>query len=300
MNVRGLVLAGLGAAALAAPASAQIIATSIPREDVGGGTGAGSSRFSLHLMASPFAKWKINSYVEEPKGSGFPTFQQASTTDSESKFIGAAEVAFAAGENWTIGLGGWYNTLGEPDVDVFEVDLDVGTVFGGLATQKLRVSEFHGSVFYKDIGIQAGIVHTSATLTGFRAGSVVIDLLSDDPPFVFPNDVTLAEAGIPEQTVSTNNWDAFLVYKKGGGSGNPWSLSLGGGVYHDSQASTTKFSGFATASVGIFKGLGIDASYWYVGGAQPTPARQELEDLLEDAISENMSRFTIGIGFTFS
>ena len=300
MNVRGLALAGLGVAALAAPASAQIIATSIPREDVGGGTGAGKSKFSLHLMASPFAKWKINSYIEEPKGAQFPDFQQAATTDSASKFIGAAEVAFAAGDNWSIGLGGWYNTLGEPDVDVFELDLNAGTVFGGVATQKLNVSEFHGSVFYKDVGVQAGVVHTSGTVTGFRAGSVVVDLTTLDT-FTFPRDVTLAEAGVAEQEFSSNNWDAFLVYKKGGRAGsNPWSVSLGGGVYHDSQASTSKFSGFATASVAVFKGIGIDASYWYVGGAKPTAARQELETLLEDAISENMSRFTIGIGLTFN
>jgi hypothetical protein len=300
MNVRGLALAALGVAALAAPASAQIIATSIPREDVGGGTGAGTSKFSLHLMASPFAWWKINSYIEEPKGAQFPDFQQAATTDSQSKFIGAAEVAFAAGDNWSIGLGGWYNTLGEPDVDIFELDLNAATVFGGVATQKLRVSEFHGSVFYKDIGVQAGVVHTSGTLTGFRAGSVVVDLNTLDT-FTFDRDVTLAEAGIPEQEFSSNNWDAFLVYKKGSPPGNnPWSVSLGGGVYHDSQASSTKFSGFATASIGLFKGLGIDASYWYVGGARPTAARQELEDLLEDAIAENMSRFTVGIGYTFN
>src|SRR4029453_16713453 len=203
MNVRGLALAALGVAALAAAASAPIIPTSIPREDVGGGTGAGTSKFSLHLMASPFAKWKINSYVEQPKGSEFPTFQQASTTDSQSKFIGAAEVAFAAGDNWSIGLGGWYNTLGEPDVDIFELDLNAATVFGGVATQKLRVSEFHGSVFYKDIGVQAGVVHTSGTLTGFRAGSLVIDLNTGDA-FEFDRDVTLAEAGTPEQESSTN------------------------------------------------------------------------------------------------
>jgi len=148
--------------------------------------------------------------------------------------------------------------------------------------------------------VQAGVVHTSGTVTGFRAGSVVVDLNTGDT-FTFDRDVTLAEAGVPEQEFSSNNWDAFLVYKKGSPPGNnPWSVSLGGGVYHDSQASSTKFSGFVTASVGLFKGLGIDASYWYVGGAKPTAARQELEDLLEDAISENMSRFTVGIGFTFN
>jgi hypothetical protein len=296
MNVRGLALAAFGVAALAAPASAQIIATSIPREDVAGGTGGGQSRFALHLMASPFAKWKINSYIEEPKGAEFPDFQQASTTDSASKFIGAAEVAFAAGDNWSIGLGGWYNTLGEPDVEIFEADWAGGLVFAGTATQELSMSEFHGNVFYKDIGVQVGLVHTSAQLTGFRAGAEVLDLATGDIGTI-PNDTAVTG----QEKFTSNNWDAFLVYKKGSAPGStPWSLSLGGGIYHDSLASSTKFSGFATASVGIFKGLGIDASYWYVAGASPTTARQELEDLLEDAIAENMSRFTIGIGYTFN
>lgn len=160
MRVRGLMLACVGVA-LAGPASAQIIATSVPREDTGGGTGSNTDhRFALHLMASPFAKWKINSYVENPKGSDFPDFQQAATTDSKSKFIGAAEIAFAAGSDMSVGVGGWYNTLGEPDVDVFELDLNAGTVFGGVATQKLHVSEVHGNIFYKDLGVQVGLVHT--------------------------------------------------------------------------------------------------------------------------------------------
>jgi hypothetical protein len=296
MRFRGLMLACLGTAALAAPASAQIIATSIPREDMGGGTGAGESRFALHLMASPFAKWKINSYVENPKGAEVPDFQQAATTDSASKFIGAAEAVFAAGDDISIGVGGWYNTLGEPDVDVFELDFPNAVAFGGVATQKLRVSEIHGNVFYKDVGVQVGLVHTSATLTGFRAGSVVVDLDTLDA-VEFTEDVTLDD----QETQSTNNWDAFLVYKKSGAAGgsNQWGLSLGAGVFHDTQASSSKFSGFATASVELFKGLGIDASYWYVGGSKPSAAQQELEDLLENAIADNMSRFTIGIGYTF-
>lgn len=300
MNVRGLTLVFLGMA-LAAPASAQIIATSIPREDIGGGTGAGQGKFALHLMASPFAKWKINSYVEEPKGAEFPDFQQVSSTDSKSKFIGAAEVAFAAGDDVSIGLGGWYNTLGETDVQVAELDFRNGFAFGGAATQKLKVAEIHGNVFYKSIGVQVGLVRTSATLTGFRAGSVVIDLETGEA-VQFPTDVRLSDLGLPEEEFSSDNWDAFLVYKKGGGSGsrNPWGVSLGAGVYHDSQASTSKFSGFATASVGLFRGLGIDASIWYVGGSKPTAARRELDEFFEDAIADNLSRFTIGLGYTFN
>lgn len=140
-----------------------------------------------------------------------------------------------------------------------------------------------------------------ATLTGFRAGSVVVDLNSGQS-FTFNRDVTLGEAGLSETTESTNNWDAFLVYKHGGASGSstPWSLSLGAGMYRDTEAATSKFSGFATASVGIFRGLGIDASYWYVGGSKQTAARQELAGLLDAAVADNLSRFTIGVGYTFN
>jgi hypothetical protein len=288
-------LACLGMAALAPPASAQIIATSIPREDLGGGTGAGESRFALHLMASPFAKWNINSWVENPKGAEFPDFQQAATTDSASKFIGAAEVAFAAGDDFTIGVGGWYNTLGEPDVDVFELDLPNAVAFGGVATTKLRVSEVHGNIFYRNIGVQVGLVHTSSTLTGFRAGSVVVNLDTGDVA-TFDEDVAIDD----QEAQTTNNWDAFLVYKTSGGLDTRWGLSLGAGIFRDVEAESSKFSGFATASVEIFKGLGIDASYWYVGGSSPSVARQGVEDLLENTnIADDMSRFTIGIGYTF-
>ena len=298
MGLRGLIL-GCLSLALAAPASAQIIATSIPREDTGGGTGSNAEhRFALHLMASPFAKWKINSYTEDPRGN--PTFQQAATTDSSSKFIGAAEAAFAAGSNWSIGVGGWYNELGTADIDLFELDLnsDIPAI-AGTATSKLRVMEVHGNVFYKDLGVQVGLVNTRSRLTGLKAGAerLRFDQFGDLVFETLRSDITL-----DGETVSTNNMDAFLVYKRGGSTGSrgSWGLSFGGGIYRDSDAGTTKPSAFATASVGLFRGLGIDASYWYVGGAKPTVAQQDLADLLEDAVSDNMSRFTIGIGYTFN
>ena len=62
MQLRGLTLACLGVAALAGPASAQIIATSIPREG-GGGTGGSEKKFALHLMVSPLSKWTYNAAV---------------------------------------------------------------------------------------------------------------------------------------------------------------------------------------------------------------------------------------------
>lgn len=303
MRLRGLFL-GCLSVALAAPASAQIIATSIPREDTGGGTGSNAEhRFALHLMASPFAKWKINSYVEQPKGADFPDLISASSTDSSSKFIGAAELAFAAGSNWTFGVGGWHNALGEPDVDIVEISVidNPPYVFAGTARQKLNATEFHANLFYKSIGVQAGIVRTSATLTALRAGSTFV-FLDTNEQITLPRDFTVGELGVQEEKRTSNNWDAFLVYKYGTATADrlPWTLSLGGGVYRDTQARSSAFSGFATASVGIFKGLGIDASFWYVGKSKPTATRQELGNMLETTLSDNLSRFTIGVGYSFN
>jgi hypothetical protein len=48
---------------LTAPATAQIIATSIPKA-----VGASEGKWAFHVMGSPFAKWRINSYLQEPDG----------------------------------------------------------------------------------------------------------------------------------------------------------------------------------------------------------------------------------------
>jgi len=191
-----------------------------------------------------------------PKGAEVPDFQTASSTSSSSKFIFAGEAAFAAGSDLTIGVGGWYNTLGEADVRVFEFDFPNATAFFGFATEKLSVSELHGNAFYKSLGIQVGLVRTSVTLTGFRAGSEVVDLDTGDV-IVFDRDVTLSEAGLAEEKFTTTNWDAFLVYKKTApsGSNRPWGLSVGAGMYRDTEAQSSVFSGFVTGSVGIWRGL---------------------------------------------
>jgi hypothetical protein len=301
MNVRRLTLACLGVAALAAPASAQIIATSIPREGSGGTGSASDRKFALHLMASPFAKWKINSLEEDPPNTDFPDILRASTTDSSSKFILAGEAAFAASDDVTVGVGGWYNTLGDTDVEVLELDFVEGLVFFGPTIQNISASEVHANVFYRSVGLQVGLVRTKAKNIGFRAGSQ-LEFLDTGEAFQFTRDVTFAEVGIPETTVSTNNLDAFLVYKRGASADSSlrWSLSAGAGIFRYTQAKKTAFSGFATASVPIFKGLGIDASFWYVGSTKKTATQAEFAAALEDALADNLSRFTIGVGYTFN
>ena len=303
MQVRTLALAALAAAA-AAPCPAQIIATSLLDPDTTGGTGStGGRRFAVHLMASPFAKWKINSYLEEPRGAHPEdlAFQQAATTDAASRFLIAGEAAFKAGTNTTVGLGGWYNDVGSADVDFFQLTpFDEVFALAGVAPYELRVWEVHGNAFYKDLGVQVGLVQTRWKQTGLRANTRRIRFDSRLGDFV--EEFLPADVAIDRDTESFNSWDAFLVYKHASSAviRLPWSVSLGSGAFRDGETKTTAFSGFATASVQVYKGLGIDASAWYVGGKKPSPGRAQFADLLGNAVSDNLSRFTIGIGYTFN
>src|SRR5262245_6699020 len=94
IHARTVPMALGGLALMTAPATAQIIATSIPKSIAGGGEG----RWAFHLMWAPYAKWNIATFEEDP--SAF----LATKGDPKSDFLGAAEVAFKAGENVTVGI----------------------------------------------------------------------------------------------------------------------------------------------------------------------------------------------------
>ncbi len=305
MKVRGLTLVLLGVA-LAAPASAQIIATSIPGEGAaGGGTGSGK-RFALHLMASPLSKWRYNEIATGATLNGPGTVLLVDsgvfTGTPNSDYLLAGEMAFKLSDSWSVAVGGWYNKVGK-----VTYDFDIETVGFSLATGDfisdvdhltgtldgdLKVSEGHAAIFYRSVGIQGGIVHTNSTITNSRIAT------SRSP-------INVGEAlGTIEGSNKANDMDLYGVYKLGGGeSAHPWGISLGAGVYRkkgtteSSQRAAedqTVPSGFVTASVGVFKGLGVDASLWYVGKTKASRGDQAF------VTSDAASRFTIGIGYTFS
>src|SRR5206468_7926882 len=99
MQARTIVIAALVLGVLAAPATAQIIATSIPKSISGGGEG----RWAFHLMYSPYAKWRINTFQEGVTPEQVLFF--ATGGKPKSSFLGAAEVAFKAGDSATLGVG---------------------------------------------------------------------------------------------------------------------------------------------------------------------------------------------------
>ena len=282
-------LAALALGALAAPATAQIIATSIPKSIAGGGEG----RWAFHVMYAPYAKWKINQFEETDLD------LISLKANKNSKFLGAAEVAFSAGDNVTLGLGGWFNKIGGTDYDFLFLEFG-DDIFGldGVRTDNVTYTEGHANIFYKDLGLQVGLVHGKATTTNLRIGNFLFN------EFVFTRQDLVDVLGAAEVTaiendargaeISTTDMDAYLVYKAGARDRDArgWGFSLGAGVYRYGGSKKTVPSGFATVSVGLYKGLGIDSSFWYIH-----KSNSDTQELL--GVTDNLSRFTVGVGYTF-
>lgn len=284
---------------LPSPSSAQIISTSIPRLETAGAPGE-EKKFAIHLMASPFSKWHYNEIVAGNIGDSefFDVGLFSGTPNSD--FLFAGEGVFKLGSTISIGVGGWYNKVGRVaydfsvntfDFDGFFIDHSTGTLTGDL-----KLSEGHVSVFFKDVGVQAGLVHTRSTLLD----SVIIT--STDLPTTVGGPLGSIEVGGADS--SATDWDLYGVYKYAGQTARPFGISVGAGVYNKKGSTETSqrapedqmvFSGFVTGSVDVYKGLGLDVSYWYI-------AKTEADLGLGEVISseEAASRFTVGIGYSFS
>jgi hypothetical protein len=291
MQARTVAIAALVLGGLAAPAAAQIIATSIPKSIAGGGEG----RWAFHLMYSPYAKWRINTFEESP-GEAF----LATSGKPKSDFLGAAEVAFKAGDAVTLGVGGWYNKVGSNtyDYNFFLLDPQFGSFFiAGPIGLDVSYTEGHANVFYKDIGVQFGIVHTSRTVNSITAADAFLN--EDSVPTEEVDPFLVDVIGAKD---TANDFDGYLIYKVGGTSANDtnWSFSLGGGFYRYDVLKKTVPSAFATVTLGLYKGLGVDASYWYVRKTKRSELQTELADLVPFNVDQNVSRFMVGVSYTFS
>jgi hypothetical protein len=299
MKRTAFAVAALALGGLVSPASAQIIATSIPKAGAAApGKGVGAEKqFAFHIMGAHIAKWKINSF-EEDAG-----LFLASSANPNSKFLLAGEAVFAAGSDFSIGLGGWYNKVGNTNYDFVFLDTSAVPTSGllGVRLDDVTYTEGHVNAFYKDIGIQAGLVHSKATPSGltinqFFFGDVTLSR-ADLVRLIGSGEVSAIEAGARVE-VSATDFDSYLVYKTGSSRFNrdtkvPWTVSAGAGLYHYQVTSKTVFSGFLTGSVDLYKGLGLDVSFWYIG-----KSNSENQKVL--GVVDNLSRFSVGIGYSFS
>jgi hypothetical protein len=109
--------------------------------------------------------------------------------------------------------------------------------------------------------------------------------------------------------VDTTDYDLFAVYRRGFGRRGRTSLAVGGGLYVKEaieganvsplRTGETKMvpTAFAAASLMLYKGVGLDASYWYVGASDAPDDVGRAAGLT--LTSDQQSRLTIGVGLTF-
>jgi hypothetical protein len=306
MRTRAFPVAAAAAlCALAGPVSAQIIATSIPKEfSTTTGKAVGEKKWAFHIMGAPLAKWKYGEIYIGPLAGDDAIGTVKATPNSD--FLVAGEIALKAGANWTVGIGGWYNKIG-PTTYGFNgrlLDFTDDVQFSADLDGNLKIVEGHAGIFYKDFGVQAGVVRSSG-----RIGTNVVlkTITVDGQSFTCADLLGAADCRSPVQTFTgnTTDWDVFGVYKHSWGGSYPVGVSLGAGVYGKQgtgdtplrSASNAKvFTGFATMSIGVYKGLGVDASFWYIDktdlGAELT-SRGSVD-------KDTQSRLTVGLGYTFS
>lgn len=321
MKTKVVAIAVMGLGAWVAPASAQIIATSIPRADSGTGkAAAGEKKFAFHILAAPVSKWKYGELyfgeLDTAHDFGIGTVQSS----PNGKFLFAGEIAFKVTKSWTIGLGGWYNKVGTTTYgfngNVFDT-ADTPPFVKITANQDgdLKMYEGHANIFYKDVGIQAGVINTRGTIGGTNTVVKTYQFPGQAPFDCLSGGATTADCSFPIQkyTSDTKDWDMFGVYKHSWAGATPIGISLGAGAYRKQGTSNTPLragvaktlsTAFATANIDLYKGLGIDTSFWYIGKTQATAGdltrAGEAGQVPLNGLATTQSRFTIGIGYTFS
>jgi hypothetical protein len=246
---------------LSSPVGAQIISTSIP---TGTQPGAGKSA-TFHLMGG-YTYWNINALKSEIQG-----------LKGQNGFMVAGDLAFRAGESATIGVGGWFNGISTVDYN-YAITVP-GTAQVATINGSIKPSAFsaYGNVFIKSVGVQVGLVRNKGEFSQTVAASNIPGL---------PAGTATSDSG------TSNDITAFGVYRIGSASGERrLGFSAGAGIYRSAAddenevEASTVFSGFVNGSLGLYKGLTVDAAYWYIAASK--------------GADDSANRLTVGLGYTF-
>ena len=259
-------------AGLSVPASAQIISTSVPK-DISGKT---EKKWSLHLMASPYAKWQINDFVTGFDCADFsgPRNQECALTlklNRASRPLLVAEVAFNATESLTLTAGGWFNKLGTsaPELDARLAGSGQSVIGGSFPFDESdhgNISEFHLGLFYKSFGIQGGTIMVSKDL--------FFEQSRTDSDFYFVLKPNVGKVGVSA---------GVGAYRTGKFEVTDPTFGL------ISADAVSRLSAFGTVSVPVVKGLSVDGSFWWINKSSGA------KDL---GLSDGMARFMIGVGYS--
>jgi hypothetical protein len=252
----------------AAPARAQIIFTIPPQAAANGEYPTG-----WHVMAGPSA-WDF----------GY-TRTEFDTAKSRTGFLVAGDFSKRVSKSVAVGGGGWYNGVSEYSVDGWSdinnpyAQSDITHVLGR------NLFSVYGSVFYKNVGVQAGVVPVSVrhTVITKATGASVSD---DDGGQVDTTVFGVVRLGPNDQELLKTSIAVGWGIQRFGA--RPEDAGIG-----DVPASPASivFSGFGAFSVYLFKGLSADMSFWYTFGDEAGGVK--------DVGNRDQFRGTFGLGYHF-
>jgi hypothetical protein len=272
-------------AALCLPAtiaSAQIISTMLPIEPPQPG---GTSRAAAGQVMAGYASWEYGTdfydrIVIESHGGTF-------AGSLRSGFIVAADFPFKLNQNVILTAGGWYNrggtrTAHDPAHNYHGLAGEINVnIPDRVLTEQSSFSSVYGSVFYKWVGVQAGIVPVQIrqTLTVAPNAPVVSNRTQMDFD-VF---------GVFRYT-DTDFWVPVTFTIGVGGyrySARDASL-LVNGLYDEgtAQPASMAASGFGNISLSLTRHLAFDFSVWATGANNTR-------------LNDSQGRVTVGLGITF-
>ena len=258
----------------ASPTSAQIISTIIPKPPepaAGAQPVSGEWLTGLHVMAGA-SSWEF----------GYTRVEIEQKT--RNGFIGAVDFGTRVSPSVTVGGGGWYNGTSEYSVDGWSTSDPFAK---SDITYRFKRSMFsiYGSVFYKAVGIQAGIVpvRVKETVVVKATGASASD---DDGGQIDTTVFGVVRFG-PE-------WDDFLKLSFAAGFGvhrfGARDANAGVGISPPSPSSVAMTS-FGNFAFHLFKGLSVDLSVWWSFG-------DEAGDVTGVG-NRSQTRSTVGIGYQF-
>lgn len=252
----------------AAPVYGQIIFTMVPRA-----AATGEYPTGLHVMGG-LSGWQF----------GY-TRREFEATKERQGYLMAADFGTRISRSVTVGGGGWYNGISEYSVDGWT---DIDNPFAHTDIEHIfnrRMFSVYGNVFYKNVGVQAGVVpvrvkHTIVTKAtgasvsdddGGQIDTTLFGVARFGPDDAQPLKVSLA-AGWGIQRYGSRPEDA------------------GVGDVPASPASIV-FSGFGAFTLHLPSHLSVDFSFWYTWDDE--------DGGVKDVGNRSQTRGVIGLGFHF-
>jgi hypothetical protein len=207
---------------------------------------------------------------------------------SRSGTIVAGEVPFRLSEDATLTFGGWFNHAGK------SVAHDPAHIYAGLAgeirvpipnrvlTEQSQFSSAYASVFYRWVGVQAGVVpvRINQTLDVDGAGVITSKRTQIDVDVFAIGRYTEREVLFVPVTFTVG----LGTYRY---SARAASL-LVNGLFDEGTATPTSavFSGFFNITAALTPRVSFDLSAWGIGAKN-------------ERLQDSQSRVTVGLGITF-